>query len=91
MALSVLCDVGCPGCVDQEEETVGAPQWWRLAPRSRIALFYGRHHDRDAGVPDREPELRRCVSATNFRNQVPDPVTAPGTTVGYDKAGLPLS
>ena len=32
MACPFCVTWGCPGCVDQEEETVGAPQWWRLAP-----------------------------------------------------------
>jgi len=61
--MSVLCDVRVPRYVDQEELMVNAPEWWRSTPRSRIALYYGRHHDRDAGVPDRGPEFRRCVSA----------------------------
>jgi hypothetical protein len=30
--VSVLCDVRVPRCVNQEELTVGAPQWWRSAP-----------------------------------------------------------
>ena len=61
--VSVLCDVRVPRCVNQEELTIGARRA-AAGSRSRIALFYGRHHDRDAGVPDRGPELRRCVSAT---------------------------
>ena len=30
--VSVLCDVRVPGCVDQEELTVNAPEWRRSAP-----------------------------------------------------------
>src|SRR5882724_4753433 len=71
--VSVLCDVGVPrlrrpGGGDGRRTAVVA-----VGSRSRIALFYGRHHDRDAGAPDREPELRRRGNATDFRNYVPDP------------------
>jgi hypothetical protein len=66
--VSVLCDVEVPrlrrpGGADGRRTAVVAVGSW-----SRIALFYGQHHDRDAGVPDREPELRRRVSATCNRH-----------------------